>query len=165
MVAVGLDPGWCHTGYAVVGASPAGLRVREVGVVRSSAPDLPSRLEELYREAMGLLEEVRPQVVVLEDVFSHPRHPRTAVLMAHVRSVLCLAAAHSGAAVQALTPAEVKRAVCGNGRAPKSQVQAAVCRFLGVRGNLDSHAADALALAATALVRSGFPMRALVGVP
>jgi len=156
---VGLDPGWRCTGYAVVQGSAAGLWVRELGVLRTEATDLSARLREVYREAVGLLREARPQVVALEDLFSHAHHPRTAVLMGHVRGVLCLAAAEFGAQVRTLAPAEVKGAVCGNGRATKAQVQAAVRASLGVQEALDPHAADALALAVTILARSGFPVR------
>jgi crossover junction endodeoxyribonuclease RuvC len=159
MVAVGLDPGWSHTGYAVVEGSRAGLAVRETGVLRADGQDVGGRLQALHREVLGLLREWAPQVVVLEDLFSHPHHPRTALQLGHVRGVLCLAAAQAGASVESLAPAEVKRAICGNGRAPKPQVQAAVRASLGLEGELDSHAADALALAATVLVRVGFPLR------
>ncbi|MDR7577810.1 MAG: crossover junction endodeoxyribonuclease RuvC [Armatimonadota bacterium] len=162
MVVVGLDPGLRSTGYAVLAGSRTGLVVREVGVLRASAPDLAGQLRDLYREATAVLREARPGWVVLEEVFSHPQHPRTAILMGHVRGVLYLAAAELGAPVRALTPAEVKQAVCGNGRATKAQVQAALRACLGLQGELDAHAADALALAATVLVRSGFPLRAPV---
>lgn len=159
MVAVGLDPGWTQTGYAVLVGSRAGLVVREVGVLRATQPDVPGRLCELYREAAALLRECGPDVVVLEDLFSHPQHPATAVRLGHVRGVLCLAAAQVGARVESLAPAEVKRAICGNGRAPKLQVQLAVRASLGLRSDLDTHAADAVALAATALVRAGLPLK------
>jgi crossover junction endodeoxyribonuclease RuvC len=162
MVVVGLDPGWIRTGYAVVEGARAGLAVREAGVLRSTQGDVGERLRELHREVLGLLREFEPCVVVLEDLFSHPHHPRTAVQLGHVRGVLCLAAAQAGAPVESLAPAEVKRAICGNGRAPKPQVQAAVRASLGLQGQLDSHAADALALAATVLVRAGFPLSGVV---
>ncbi len=159
MVAVGFDPGWACTGYAVVDGSPRGLQVREVGLLRAAHRELSTRLRELYAEARSLLGEARVDLVALEDLYSHPQHPRTAVLLGHVRGVLCLAAAELGTPVWALAPSEVKRAVCGNGRAPKAQVQDAVRALLGVREELNVHAADALAVAATALVRAGFPLR------
>lgn len=165
MVAVGLDPGVRRTGYAVVAGSRAGLRVQELGVLRTQRGDLPAQLRELYREAVTLLRDAQPELVALEDVFGHVRHPGTAVRIAHARAVLCLAAAEAGARVLTLAPAEVKGAVCGNGRAAKVQVQAAVRAALGLREELDEHAADALALAATALVRSGFPLRSPAVVP
>jgi len=165
MVAVGLDPGLRRTGYAVVAGSRAGLWVREVGVLRPAGEDLASRLRDLYREALALLREARPEAVALEDVFGHARYPGAVIGVAHARGVLCVAAAEVGTRVVALAPAEVKGAVCGNGRASKLQVQAAVRAALGLRDGVDEHAADALALAATVLVRSGFPLKSPVVAP
>lgn len=156
---MGLDCGWTRTGYAVLEGFREGMVVREVGELRASHPEMGGRLWELYREAAALLGEYAPHVVVLEDLFSHPQHPRTAVRLAHVRGVLCLAAAQVGARLESLAPGEVKHAICGNGRAPKPQVQAAVRRSLGLRTDLNSHGADAVALAATSLVRAGFPLK------
>ncbi|MDR5684455.1 MAG: crossover junction endodeoxyribonuclease RuvC [Armatimonadota bacterium] len=156
MVVVGLDPGLRVTGYGVVRASAEGSVLQEAGVIRTSGGTLQARLVQVYADVVGLLCEFRPDLVALEDVFSHTRFPQAAISMAHVRGVLCLAASVAGVPVQAIAPAAVKQAVCGNGRAPKAQVQAAVRTLLGVRGRLDSHAADALALATTVLRRRGF---------
>lgn len=159
MIVVGLDPGLRVTGYGVVRASETGPILLEAGVIRTSAGALEPRLAQLYSDVAGLVREFRPDLVVLEDVFSHVRFPQAAISMAHARGVLCLVAAQAGVPVEAITPAAVKQAVSGNGRASKAQVQAAVRHLLGVRGRLDSHAADALALAATALRRRGLNSR------
>ncbi len=158
MLVVGLDPGLLHTGYAAAVGSRQGMTVREVGVLRVPAGSLGARLRAVYRETVALLAELRPDRVALEDVFGHARHPRTAVQVAHVRGVLLLAATEAGLPVESLSPAAVKRAVCGNGRASKAQVQSAVRSLLGLVGELDSHAADALALAATTLARAGYQL-------
>ncbi len=115
--------------------------------------DLGLRLRHLHREIERLLGEVRPDMVVLEDLFTHSRFPRTAIILGHVRGVICLAAASAGLHVLALAPSVVKRAVTGSGRASKPQVQAALCGLLGLRTLTNSHAADALALAYAGLAR------------
>ncbi len=156
MTVVGFDPGLRATGYAVVRTGAGGLELVEAGVIRAgSAVRFESRLQEIYAEARALLEEVKPDLVVLEDVFSHPRFPNAVIRIGHVRGVLCLAAAHASIPVLSLPPAEVKRAVTGNGRAPKAQVQAAVCAQLNTQGKLAHHAADAMALALAVLRREG----------
>ncbi|MCS7173311.1 MAG: crossover junction endodeoxyribonuclease RuvC [Armatimonadetes bacterium] len=156
MTVVGFDPGLRATGYAVVRTGEAGPVLVEAGVIRAR-PDGPLevRLEEIYTDARALLEEARPEVVVLEDVFSHLRFPRAGLRIGHVLGVLFLAAAHAGVRVASLPPAEVKRAITGNGRAPKAQVQATVCARLGFEGSLPHHAADAIALALALLGRLG----------
>lgn len=127
--------------------------VLQAGVIRTSAGTFEARLSEIYDDVVGLVREFRPDIIVLEDIFGHVRVPRAAISVAHARGVLCLAASQAGVPVVSIAPAAVKRAVSGNGRAPKAQVQTAVRRLLCVRGHLDSHAADALALATTALRR------------
>ncbi len=103
-----------------------------------------------------LLAEHAPAALVLEDLYAEYKFPRTALLMAHARGVICLAARQRDVAVLALAPAEVKRAVAANGAASKEQVQHCVRRLLRLRElPTPSHVADALALALTGFSRLG----------
>jgi crossover junction endodeoxyribonuclease RuvC len=95
-----------------------------------------------------------PALLVLEDLYTEYRFPRTALLMAHARGVICLAARQRAVTVLALAPAEVKRAITANGAASKAQIQTGVQRLLGLAAApRPSHIADALALALTGLSR------------
>lgn len=152
---LGFDPGLHRTGYGAL--RPGGVRpqVVDAGVLTTRPTDaLERRLRILYREVETLLEELRPGLVVLEDLFAHHAFPRTAIVLGHVRGVICLAAAAADLGVLALAPSVVKRAVTGTGRATKGQIQAAMRTLLGVRAVADAHAADALALAYAALPRA-----------
>jgi len=155
LIALGVDPGLRATGYCILQGDHLGCRVRELGVLSVTQADLTGRLQEIHEEVAGLLRETRPHVVVLEDLFAHPRFPRTALHLAHLRGVIALAVAQAGLGIETLAPAEVKRALTGNGRASKTQVQAMVARLLGLGGRPGSHSADAAALALTALSRRG----------
>ncbi len=153
---LGLDPGLLRTGYAVLQQVDGRPRVHETGVlVTRSRDNLGSRLLQLHRDVQGLVREVRPDIVVLEDLFVHHAYPRTAIVLGHARGIICLAAAEQHVGVIELAPSVVKRAVTGSGRASKIQVQAAVRMLLGLRQLSDSHAADALALAYAGLARIG----------
>ena len=95
-------------------------------------------------------------MLVLEDLYAEYKFPRTALMMAHARGVICLAARQCGVAVLALAPAEVKRAVAAAGAASKHQVQHSVRRILKLDAlPTPSHVADALALALTGFSRLG----------
>ena len=151
---LGFDPGLQHTGYGVLRSGGGRPEILEAGMLSTRhGPDLGVRLCQLHRDVENLLRETRPDLVVLEDLFTHARFPRTAIVLGHVRGVICLAAASAGVEVLALAPSVVKRAVTGSGRASKPQVQAALCGLLGVRNLTNSHAADALALAYAGLAR------------
>ncbi len=131
--------------------------VVDTGVI-GTASDLPleARLRAIYDVVDRLLAGHAPSVLVLEDLYAEYRFPRTALLMAHARGVVCLAARQHDVTVLALSPAEVKRAVTANGAASKEQVQRSVGRLLGLaRLPTPSHVADALALALTGLSRLG----------
>jgi len=127
------------------------------GVISTNA-DLPleTRIHLIYDAVRRLLETRAPTVLVLEDLYTEYRFPRTALLMAHARGVICLAARQCDVAVLALAPAEVKRAVAATGAASKHQVQHSVRRLLKLEAlPTPSHVADALALALTGFSRLG----------
>ena len=117
---------------------------------------LESRLQQIYDGVDRLLAEHAPSTVVIEDLYAEYSFPRTALLMAHARGVICLAAEQHKIPVLALAPAEVKRAVAAHGTASKAQVQQSVRRLLRLpTAPRPSHVADALALALTAFSRAG----------
>ena len=110
----------------------------------------------IYDGVHALLGKHAPDVVVLEDLYTEYKFPRTALLMAHARGVICLAARQCDVLVKSIAPGEVKRAVTGNGAAPKDQVQRCVQQLLHLTAlPHPSHVADALALAFTGLSRAG----------
>ena len=127
------------------------------GVISTSAAaPLETRIHLIYDGVRRLLEAHAPTVLVLEDLYTEYRFPRTALLMAHARGVVCLAARQCDVAVMALAPAEVKRAVAASGAASKHQVQHAVRQLLKLEAlPTPSHVADALALALTGFSRLG----------
>lgn len=146
---MGIDPGLVDTGYGIIDISGNKVRLIEAGLVRTGKnASLESRLKEIYKGITWVLEEYRPSLVVVEDLYTNYRYPRTAVLMGHARGVILLAAGHNGLAVTSYPPARVKKALTGTGRATKTQIQ----RMVQVRLGLDrvpepDHIADALALA------------------
>ena len=85
------------------------------GVITTGA-DLPleTRIHRIYDGVRRLLDTHTPTVLVLEDLYTEYRFPRTAILMAHARGVICLAARQCEITVLALAPAQVKRAVAGS---------------------------------------------------
>jgi crossover junction endodeoxyribonuclease RuvC len=154
---LGIDPGLVDTGYGVLERGPRGIALLASGVVRTDAGlPLEARLSLVYDGMAEVLDHHAPAVVVLEDLYTEYRFPRTAILMAHARGVICLAARQRGITVITLPPATVKRAITASGAASKAQIQHAVQRMLRLdRLPRPSHIADALALALTGLSRIG----------
>jgi crossover junction endodeoxyribonuclease RuvC len=147
------------TGFGVLQRTGAAPSVLAAGVITTTTDiALEARVRLIYDGVHDLLIEHGPEILVLEDLYAEYKFPRTALLMAHARGAVCLAAAQCGVPVMALAPAEVKRAVAFNGAAGKSQVQRAIGRLLTLaEPPHPSHVADALALAWTGLSRAGSP--------
>lgn len=152
---MGVDPGLVATGYGVLEIGPGGVAVRDAGVISTTTGQpLEARLNALHRAVHRIIELQGPGLLVVEDLYTEYKFPRTAVLMGHARGVIYLAARQLGVSVLALAPAEVKRAMTGNGAAGKGQMQRAVQTVLGLKElPRPSHVADALGLAATGMGR------------
>ena len=152
---MGVDPGIMATGFGVLEARAGGVGVVDAGVINTSPGQaLEARLNALYGAVHRVIDAQKPSLLIVEDLYTEYKFPRTAVLMGHARGVIYLAARQLGVAVLALAPSEVKRAVTGNGSAGKAQVQRAVQTLLGLQSlPRPSHVADALGLAVTGMAR------------
>lgn len=148
MRVLGIDPGSLHTGYGVL--EKQGSRIIALAVGRISSPRsraLPDRLAVLSSEARDLLERWQPDLVVVETPF-RGINSRSLIVLAEARGALLAAAALFGAAIAEFSPAEVKAAVTGNGRAGKDQVARMVRILLALDGEpLTADSTDALAVA------------------
>jgi crossover junction endodeoxyribonuclease RuvC len=144
----GIDPGSIRTGYGCVETDGRRHHLIACGAIASQAADsFPDRLARIHCELALLLKLHRPDAVVVENVF-HAKNARSALKLGHARGVAILAAVQAGCEVIEYTPAEVKRAVVGYGRAEKHQVQQMVKLLLGLTRAPSPHdAADALAVA------------------
>ena len=144
----GIDPGSERTGYGCI--ETAGSRHHLVICGALSAPagaTFPDKLKHIHAGLAALLACHKPDCVAIENIF-HARNVRSALKLGHARGVALLAASEAGLAVFEYTPAEVKRAVVGYGRAEKPQVQQMMKLLLGLEALPSPHdAADALAIA------------------
>lgn len=151
----GIDPGSTSTGYGVVELVEG--RLRHVASGRIAPRDglgLGDRLKAIYNELIRLLRELEPHALAVESLF-FARNVRSAVVLAHCRGVVLLAAAEAGLPVAEYAPMEVKRATVGYGRASKEQVQAMVTRLLALPAPPAADAADALGVAICHAHQSG----------
>ena len=144
----GIDPGSERTGYGCVETDGRRHHLVACGAITAPAGDgLPQRLARIHRELAALLTTCRPEAVAIENVF-HANNARSALKLGHARGVAMLAAVEAGCIVVEYSPAEIKRAVVGYGRAEKHQVQQMIKLLLGLEAPPSPHdAADALAVA------------------
>jgi crossover junction endodeoxyribonuclease RuvC len=158
MRVLGVDPGLVVTGYGVLDAGRGKIKLVEAGTIDSgnARDSLPVRLRRLHEEMEGLIADHEPDVMALEQLYSHYEHPRTAILMGHARGVICLSAGLHSIPLFHYPPAQIKSALTGNGRASKDQIQHLVRRTFGlVETPNPPDVADAVAIALTHLYREG----------
>ncbi|HVT61064.1 MAG TPA: crossover junction endodeoxyribonuclease RuvC [Thermoanaerobaculia bacterium] len=151
MLILGLDPGSLHTGYGLVEKRGTAVELRDVG--RISCPrgqPLGMRLAHLVSRLEELLRGARPDLAVLETPF-HGLNARSLIVLAEARGALLATLAGAGVEIAEYSPAEVKSAITGNGRAGKDQVARMVRLLLAAPGYdwaaVAPDTTDALALA------------------
>ncbi len=170
---MGIDPGLRLTGYACLEDSAAlsqpslgahACGIVEAGVFRLSRAgrSLSDRLGELDRDIRDAIGRLKPEVVAVEGLFAHYKHPATAVIMGHGRGVVLLAVQSAGLELVELKPASVKKSMTGYGQATKAQMQEAVRGTFGLdEVPSPPDVADAIAIAWCARQRAS--LTALTG--
>ncbi|MBF0494158.1 MAG: crossover junction endodeoxyribonuclease RuvC [Candidatus Omnitrophica bacterium] len=147
---LGIDPGLVRTGYGLIEAEgPERMKIVEAGVIRTDdSSGISKRLTCIFTNLQDIIKEHRPGVLVLEKIFSHYKHPATAILMGHARGVVCLAGGVAGIKLVNYPSTKIKKSVTGNGQATKFQVQRSVTALLRLKRPPEPvDISDALAIA------------------
>src|SRR4051794_41071006 len=120
---LGIDPGLQLTGYGVIDYAPRKPKLIDGGVIRLDAKtSIPHRLVELETELDSLIQEHKPDICAVEQLYSHYKHPRTAILMGHARGVILLVATRNGVRVEQFAANRIKQSLTGHGHAGKAQM-------------------------------------------
>ena len=124
---LGIDPGLQITGYGVIDLARPRPKLIDGGVIRlAPKTSIPDRLVELEIELENLITEHEPDVCAVEQLYSHYKHPRTAILMGHARGVILLVARRHGIRVEQFAANRIKQSLTGHGHASKAQMQRAI---------------------------------------
>lgn len=152
---IGFDPGTWRAGIGVVdfdGKKIKAVHFETLNLQPASAYSgkgglpLKARLKKLYDNLQEIFKVYQAETLALEDIFFHHSFS-SAVRIGEARAVAMLAASQFDMEIFEYKPTEVKKAISGNGRASKVQVQFMVRHLLQLRENPQSDAADALAVA------------------
>jgi crossover junction endodeoxyribonuclease RuvC len=151
---LGIDPGLATLGFGAISCetiqSTESVSVLDFGVIQTpSGEEIGQRLCTIYDDLHALIHQIEPDLVVIEKFFFY-RMANT-ILVAQARGVIMLVLAQCQLPVVEFTPAQVKQALTGYGKADKKEVQEAVARELELPAiPKPDDAADGLALALTA---------------
>ena len=151
-VCLGIDPGLARVGYGAVMLSDSGLHALDYGCIETT-PDMTftERLLKIYINVQKVITDSRPDFMTVERLF-FGKNARTAEYVYQARGVIMLLTAQNNIPVTELAPNNIKRRICGTGKADKKTVQATVRDIL----SLDEiprpdDTADALAAAVVGL--------------
>ncbi len=148
MIVLGIDPGTANTGYGVIESDGREARAIVHGtLVTVPADDVATRLAQIQQAISEVIDAHRPDAVALESLFIGA-NPRAILSVGQARGVILASCGQRGITSAEYAPAEIKSAVCGNGRADKRQMTRVVSLTLALREQPGTdHAADALAVA------------------
>ncbi len=148
MKVAGIDPGTLHTGIGIVEPAANGgyVLIHAETIHAPAKKPVAERLHGIYLKLKEILMIYRPEVVAIETVF-YSKDFRAAVKIGEARAMAALVAKELSIALEEYPPARVKQAVCGNGRAHKSQIQFMIKQMLRLKELPPPDSADALAIA------------------
>lgn len=147
MRVLGVDPGTWKTGVGVIEAQGNRYQlVFETVIAVKGDPPLSKRLFQIYQGISACIQEYKPDVLALENVF-FGKDLQAMVKIGEARACAMLAAAEKNIDVAEYPPARVKQAVSGNGRATKEQIQHMIKTLLNLKEAPKADSADALAAA------------------
>ncbi|WP_227806825.1 crossover junction endodeoxyribonuclease RuvC [Sedimentisphaera cyanobacteriorum] len=130
---LGIDPGLRICGYAAVQGGLLSTSLLEAGAIRIKT-DIPleKRLAQISEDISSLIESIQPDVLAVEKLYAHYKHPRTSILMGHARGVILLEAGRRDIRVLEYAATRIKKSLTGSGKATKQQMQKAVQSVLGL---------------------------------
>lgn len=147
MIVLGVDPGTRYTGLGTVEVVGSRERAVEANTIRLGADlDHTIRLQRIYEGVLAAIDAHHPDELAVELPFMG-KNAQSMLKLGRAQAAVMLAAMHREVPVAQYAPAEVKKAIVGNGRARKEQVGFMVKTRLGLRETPQEDAADALAVA------------------
>jgi len=115
---------------------------------------LPHRLDHIYSKLLQILKNENPDSMVVEDIFSLQKYPKSGITLGQVSGVVLLAGHRAGVSSVEVPVREAKQVLTGNGNASKNQLEESVRHRLKHTTPIRPfHASDALGLALIGLYR------------
>lgn len=156
MKVIGIDPGLADTGVGLVSGVGRSIKSHAYGTISTPKHEpITCRLATIYDKVRKTLEAEKPDLMVVEDVFSLKVFPRSGIVLGKVCGVLILAGTQCGVPLLEIPVRQAKQVLTGNGNASKKQLEAAVRRIVDAKTPIQpSHASDALGLALIGFFRN-----------
>ena len=146
---LGIDPGLTQTGFGIIHAGNSDPTLVDFGIIKppGAGNPLAQRLKSIYRDIVQVVQDYKPTIMAVEDVF-YGKNVKSTLLLGHARGAALLAGAEFDLPIYEYSARKIKQAVTGNGNAHKNQVQYMVKSRLKMKFSPKPiDASDALAIA------------------
>ncbi len=149
MIIIGIDPGLARVGYGIIEASNGNKKLLDCGIIETPKGKLEEkRLLEIFQDLQKLINKWKPNYAAVEKFFFYKSSTTISVVQA--RGVIMMTLGLLDIPISEYSPAQIKLAVSGSGKANKKEILNAVMLEL----NLDyapkpDDSADAIAIALT----------------
>ncbi len=152
---IGIDPGLAATGIGIVKGRDIKVEGYAYGSIQTSKDELlPARLDHIFSQVLTVLKKEKPDLMIVEDVFSLAKYPKSGIILGKVSGVILLAGFHVNIPVIEIPVREAKSVLTGNGSASKKQFEITIRNLLNISTPIRPfHASDALGLALIGLYR------------
>jgi crossover junction endodeoxyribonuclease RuvC len=115
---------------------------------------LPKRLDKIFSKLVQILSQEQPDLMVIEDVYSLKKYPKSGIMLGQVTGIVLLAGFQTSVPSIEIPVREAKQILTGNGNANKAQLEKAVRHRLKHKEPIrPSHASDAIGMALIGLYR------------
>ncbi len=148
MRAIGIDPGYRKTGYAIVEYGGNGFNLIEYGLVKTDVKkESAERLMAIYLGIDTIIKDKKPDICAIETVFSGKSY-QSSLKLGQARAAAIIAASINQLPVKEFAPREVKKIVTGKGNASKESVKYMVEKILNIEiTQKENDISDACAIA------------------
>ncbi len=145
---LGIDPGLVQTGFGIISVIKNKTSMVDYGVVKPSTSDeLPQRLLTIFNDIQHIIQDYKPTVMAIEEVF-YGKNVKSALLLGQARGSAIVAGSGMKLPVYEYSARKIKQSITGNGNAHKEQVQFMVKAQLNMSELPEPiDASDALAIA------------------
>ncbi|MBW7954634.1 crossover junction endodeoxyribonuclease RuvC [Candidatus Gracilibacteria bacterium] len=132
MIIIGIDPGTTTIGYAVIKKEKNKIEILDYGVISTTPKaSLKDKLSEIGDDLKKLFLKYKPDIGVVEKLF-FTNNLKTGIDVAQVRGVIIYLLSINDIFICEYTPLELKKGICGNGKASKKQMQNAIKILFGL---------------------------------
>lgn len=129
---ISVDPGFDRVGVAILSKEKGKeILLFSSCILTNKKSDLKDRILEITEAIENLVKKWEPETLAIEKLF-FTKNQKTAMGVSEARGAIIDRTTKLGLSISEFTPLEIKTAVCGYGKASKSQVADMVRRLIKI---------------------------------